>query len=75
MAEIREGLVEILKRGGVYSGVDGTTPREVLAALIKELPPMAIQTDKLLEAVLEREEIMSTGIGDGIALPHPRSPL
>ena len=29
--------------------------------------------DKVLEAVLEREKIMSTGIGDGIAIPHGKS--
>ena len=27
----------------------------------------------MLEAVLEREKIMSTGIGDGIAIPHGKS--
>ena len=29
--------------------------------------------DKVLQAVLEREKIMSTGIGDGIAIPHGKS--
>ncbi|MDR2258519.1 MAG: PTS sugar transporter subunit IIA, partial [Treponema sp.] len=29
----------------------------------------------LLKAVLEREALMSTGIGKGIALPHPRNPV
>jgi PTS system nitrogen regulatory IIA component len=30
--------------------------------------------DSLLTAVLEREALMSTSIGRGIALPHPRTP-
>ena len=29
--------------------------------------------EKVLQAVLEREKIMSTGIGDGIAIPHGKS--
>lgn len=30
--------------------------------------------DRLLEAILEREQIMSTGIGLGIAIPHAKIP-
>jgi len=31
--------------------------------------------DPLLAAVLEREAVLSTGIGHGIAIPHAKSPL
>ena len=69
-------LAELIERGGIYCGVAGTTPREVLNALVKALPPvLPIPANTLLQAVLEREELMSTGIGEGIALPHPRNPL
>jgi PTS system nitrogen regulatory IIA component len=33
-----------------------------------------IDRGQLLNAVLEREALMSTAIGCGIALPHPRNP-
>jgi len=70
------GLAELIERGGIYRGVAGTTPREVMTAFIKALPPLpSVPKDTLLQAVLEREELMSTGIGEGIALPHPRNPL
>ena len=70
------GLAELIERGGIYRGVAGTTPREVLNALVKALPPvLPTPANTLLQAVLEREELMSTGIGQGIALPHPRNPL
>jgi len=69
-------LAELIERGGIHRGVAGTTPREVLGALVKALPPVpSVPADTLLKAVLEREELMSTGIGEGIALPHPRNPL
>jgi PTS system nitrogen regulatory IIA component len=76
MAIINEGLAELIKRGGVYSGLRGTNLREVLEAFIGALPSIpSVPADKLLTAVLEREALMSTGIGGGIALPHPRNPL
>ena len=76
MDEISDGLAEIIERGGIYRGVAGTTPREALNALVKAFPPLpSVPVNTLLQAVLEREELMSTGIGEGIALPHPRNPL
>lgn len=70
------GLAGLVKRGGIYRNLQGTSPREVISALIKALPPVPqIPQEKLLKAVLEREELMPTGIGQGIALPHPRNPV
>ena len=69
-------LAELIKRGGLYQDIPGANPREVLSALIAALPAIpSVKADKLLEAVLEREALMPTGIGKGIALPHPRNPL
>jgi PTS system nitrogen regulatory IIA component len=39
-----------------------------------DIPP-SVDRKTLLNAVLEREALMSTAIGNGIALPHPRHPL
>ena len=76
MVTIDGGLAELIKRGGLYRDIQGNNPREVLGALIGALPPIpSVPADKLLEAALEREALMSTGIGGGIALPHPRNPL
>ena len=69
-------LADLIERGGVYRNMPGTTPRELLTALAGALPAVpSVPKDKLLEAVLEREALMPTGIGHGIALPHPRNPL
>jgi nitrogen PTS system EIIA component len=50
----------------------------VLSELVNQIPqlakePAARQT--LLRALREREQLHSTGIGDGIALPHARNAL
>jgi PTS system nitrogen regulatory IIA component len=74
--EKSEKLAELLERGGVHYRVPGNSPQEVLAALIgslKNLPP--VSAEELLRACLEREALMSTSVGDGIALPHPRNPF
>ena len=76
METAETGLAELIKRGGVHRNIQGTTFREVLTALVETIPPVpAVQSDKLLEAVLEREALMSTSTGRCIALPHPRHPL
>ena len=46
--------------------------RELAAAISSS--PEVTDADKLLEAILERETIMSTGIGLGIAIPHAKIP-
>jgi PTS system nitrogen regulatory IIA component len=73
ISESGEGFGELIERGGVYNKVPGTNPKEVLSALIGLLPQLR-QSEDLLKAVLEREALMSTSIGRGIALPHPRNP-
>jgi PTS system nitrogen regulatory IIA component len=56
--------------------VRGNSPEELLKAMISAIPTLpGIDRERLLEAVLEREALMSTAIGKGIALPHPRTPL
>ncbi|MDR0377116.1 MAG: PTS sugar transporter subunit IIA [Spirochaetaceae bacterium] len=72
--ESEGGLIPLLKRGGIVSGVTGTNPGEVLARLIETVHSPAIDRDRLLSAVLEREALMSTAAGHGVALPHPRNP-
>jgi PTS system nitrogen regulatory IIA component len=71
-----ESLADMVNRGGVYFDIPGNNPREILAGIIKAIPAFGdINRDSLLTAVLEREALMPTGIGRGIALPHSRNPV
>jgi len=73
---IQYNLASLVERGGVYRNVPGTNPKELLAAVINCLPPIpSLDTNELYREILEREALVSTGIGKGIALPHPRNPL
>ncbi len=78
MKEMQTGsdLIELVRRGGVYYNLSGATPAEVLADMVATVPvPKDIKRETLLQAVLEREALMPTGVGEGIAIPHPRNPI
>lgn len=70
------GLKASIERGGVYYDVSGHDIYSVLdnAVHLLKLPP-ATDREKLLNELLNREEITSTGIGNGVAIPHPRRPF
>jgi PTS system nitrogen regulatory IIA component len=75
-AEKNLSLADLIDRGGVYHRLAGALPMDVLSGLIQSLPPFpGLDSGALLRAVLEREALMPTGIGRGIAVPHPRNPV
>lgn len=69
-------LSELITRGGVYYNLQGSSVSAVLEDLITTIAlPDSCDAKGLLAAMLEREALMPTALGDGIALPHPRNPL
>ncbi len=69
-------LVEALQAGGVFHHLHDTNKDQVLRALIQVLPlPDGIDRELLLRLFLAREAAASTAIGEGIAIPHVRSPI
>ena len=71
-----KSLAALIEQGGVYHNVSGSNPGEILAELIGLIPGCpSLDRAALLRAVLEREALMTTAIGKGIALPHPRTPM
>lgn len=70
------GLVDALKAGGVHVNVEGTDRESVLRAAVGFLPlPAGVDREFLVQVLLAREAMGSTGIGDGIAIPHVRNPV
>jgi PTS system nitrogen regulatory IIA component len=68
-------LTEALRQGGVVYEVPGHDKETVLANVIKAMPlPDDLEREFLLQVFLSREAVGSTGVGDGVALPHPRYP-
>ena len=68
-------LLDILSSDSTIVDLKGETKEDIIAELVNSLALDDAITDreKVLQAVLEREKIMSTGIGDGIAIPHGKS--
>jgi PTS system nitrogen regulatory IIA component len=69
-------LVEALHAGGIFYRVGGTDKESVLRAVVETLRlPEEVDREFLLRVLLAREALESTGIGDGIAIPHVRNPI
>ena len=69
-------LNDLLQRMGFFYNLSGETPAEVLKDAVSTIPvPDGVDRGRLLTALLEREGLMPTSVGDGIAVPHPRSAL
>jgi PTS system nitrogen regulatory IIA component len=73
----REGLLaQALRRGGVIHDLPCTDKASALRAVCDRLPlPERVDREELHAVLVAREAMCSTGIGEGIAIPHPRGPL
>src|SRR5262249_18726429 len=74
--EAAPSLAEALLEGGIFYGLRDGSKELALRALVEKLPlPDGSDRDLLLHLFLAREASASTGIGEGIALPHVRNPI
>ena len=66
----------LLQEGGVYQNIPGNAVADILKFAIEMIStPANISKVEILSALLSREEMMTTAIGKGIAIPHPRNPI
>lgn len=73
--DLQLSIYGLLKKNGIFLDIPGKSVSEVFkrATDIISLEP-AVERGGLLSALIAREALCSTGIGHGIALPHPRYP-
>ncbi len=70
------GLVAAIETGGIHYRLGGSDKESVLREIVKAMRlPDEVDRDFLLRVLLAREAMESTGIGDGIAIPHVRNPI
>ena len=68
-------IMDFLKEGAVRAHLKAKGKKEV----IEELVNLLVETgeiedeEELIRALLQREELGSTGIGQGVAIPHAKS--
>jgi PTS system nitrogen regulatory IIA component len=69
-------LEEAVQAGGIHYRVTGSTPSACLRNVVSMLSlPGEVDREFLFQALLARENLASTGVGQGIAIPHYRNPI
>ena len=69
-------LSAALAAGGIVHGLLGRDKDSVLRHLVENMPlPADVDPDFLHSVLLAREALGTTAVGDGVAVPHPRSPI
>jgi fructose-specific phosphotransferase system IIA component len=68
-------VTDILKKEFIISELRGKQKEEVINELINlfDIDNRVNDIEKVRNAVLEREKIMSTGVGKGFAIPHGKT--
>ncbi len=70
-----EDLQTVMRRGGVFYELAADDLRSALRAAADSIPGLeTAEREDLYQRLLAREQLASTGIGKGVAIPHPRNP-
>ena len=69
-------LAQLLRAGGIHRDLEGADKGGTLRNIVSRLNlPRDVDREHLLAILEAREAMGSTGIGDGIAIPHVRNPI
>jgi PTS system nitrogen regulatory IIA component len=69
-------LSEMLRQAGIFYDIPGSTIQEVFHNSLSQIHGIdKQQMEPIIRMFLTREELASTGIGQGIAIPHARGSL
>ncbi len=65
-------IAEILQEQCVVADIRGKTKREIITELVEALAKARLVKDvePVVNVVMDREKLGSTGIGNGVAVPH-----
>jgi fructose-specific phosphotransferase system IIA component len=68
-------ISDILNEELVVTGLHGSSKEEIIDSMIDLVAtsPKVLDKEKVREAIFEREKIMSTGVGNGFAIPHGKT--
>lgn len=65
-----------LQAGGIFREISGSDRPSALRSVVGCMPlPEGLDPELLWQLLTAREAHSSTAVGDGIAIPHPRSPI
>lgn len=73
---MKADLASLIQKGGVFTDVEGSCPEEIFKKICDSVHfPESISSEAVYNALCSREKIMSTAVGNGIALPHASVPI
>ncbi len=61
---------DFLERSGIHTGLESVTYEEAIRAIGKKLTELGYTDEKYTKAMLDREAMFSTYIGNHVAIPH-----
>jgi PTS system nitrogen regulatory IIA component len=71
--DIMPDLVDLIHPDAIVFRIKAQTKNEVLLAMAEvAVKAYGVELSATLESTLERERLGSTGVGDGVAIPHAR---
>ena len=69
-------LFRAVHKGGVLDPLKGATKEEAIRNAMKAFAQeLSLDADVMTDLLLDREQLQSTGVGNGIAIPHTRDYL
>lgn len=69
-------LTDAVRAGGIYYHIGGTDKDTVLRNIVDMMKlPESVDREFIWQILMAREKMASTGMGDGIAIPHIRNPV
>jgi PTS system nitrogen regulatory IIA component len=68
-------LADAIAAGGIHDKVDGHDRESVLKNIVSLIPIEDSDRELLYDFLIAREALGSTGVGEGIAIPHVRNPV
>jgi fructose-specific phosphotransferase system IIA component len=68
-------ISDILTEDLARAGLEGRSKDEIIDAMVDLVArsPKVVDKEKVRAAIFEREKIMSTGVGNGFAIPHGKT--
>lgn len=70
---LRYNLFRALNNGDVFTDIEADTKQSLIKKTMQRLAPtLKLDADVLYELFMDRENLMTTAVGQGIAIPHAR---
>jgi nitrogen PTS system EIIA component len=76
LADAMPSLTQAITTGGIHYHIQGNDKESVISAIVGAIAlPDDVDKEFIVGALIARENLGTTAIGDGIAIPHVRNPI